>query len=103
MWYNPGSSFGLIQSLKDWESDEIMGYNSQCWMGFWAGWMPYTPGTYYGLIQSLKDWESDEIMGYKYLTHTQVWIIVLSDRILFLLYSDIVILIQQNYLCFTED
>ena len=33
MPYTPGSLYGLIQSLKDWESDEIWAYNSQGWMG----------------------------------------------------------------------
>ena len=39
MLYTPGGLYGLIQSLKDWESDESLAYNSQ----------------------RLKDWESDKI------------------------------------------
>ena len=42
MLYTPGGLYGLIQSLKDWESDESLAYNSQ----------------------RLKDWESDKSLAY---------------------------------------
>ena len=70
MLYTPGGLYGLIQSLKDWESDESLAYNSQ----------------------RLKDWESDKIWPTLVRQAIETWKIVIDHYIdfpivIFLLYT----------------